>query len=163
MNPAFARLRALNDELLCAPSATEVLERWCTGEHPITARVLPGPSRVLPDLYRDLLAVGICEVRHRQVQLLCGSLVLSEADNWYRPDRLSEEANRALAETDAPFGRVVGPLSFRRIALSSRLLWHPTHGGVSWHVLRHTAVLRDSEDVPFSVVIETYTAELLRQ
>ncbi len=60
-----------------------------------------------------LQALGVkpgAELRYRRVQLVCGSRVLSEADNWYLPGHLSPAMNQVLDSTDEPFGRVVGPL-----------------------------------------------------
>jgi hypothetical protein len=57
------------------------------------------------------------------VRLTCGDRVLSEADNWYVPARLTPEMNRVLDTTDTAFGRAVQPLNFRRRTLSAKLLW----------------------------------------
>ena len=51
---------------------------------------------------------------------MCGSVVLSEADNWYVPSRLTPEMNRLLDTTDAPFGRVVQAVHFRRRTLDRK-------------------------------------------
>ena len=55
------------------------------------------------------------------VQLTCGAHVLSDAENWYLPARLTADMNRRLEETEAPFGRVVAPLGFHRRTLETRL------------------------------------------
>src|SRR5262249_23135272 len=57
--------------------------------------------------------------------LRCGELVLSEADNWYVPARLTPEMNRLLETTDTPFGVAVQSLHFQRHTLSAELLWQP--------------------------------------
>jgi hypothetical protein len=101
-------------------------------------------------------------------------LVLSEADNWYVKDRLSEEMNRQLEGSDVPFGRAVRALQFRRRTMSSRLLWDPlaqedgTIADRPWaqlrippHVLEHQAALSRQDGTPFSVVVETYTSAVL--
>jgi len=44
-------------------------------------------------------------VKYRRVQPSCGDHILSEADNWYVPRRLTPEMNRLLETTDVPFGR----------------------------------------------------------
>jgi hypothetical protein len=59
------------------------------------------------------------------VRLICGGHVLSEADNWYVPARLTPEMNRVLEATDTAVGRVVQTLNFRRRTLSAKLLWSP--------------------------------------
>lgn len=61
--------------------------------------------------------------------MLCGALVLSEADNWYVPGRLTPEMSKLLDTTDLPFGRVVQTLHFQRHTLSSTLLWQPLPEG----------------------------------
>jgi hypothetical protein len=104
-------------------------------------------------------------------------MVLSEADNWYVPSRLTPEMNRLLDTTDAPFGRVVQALQFQRHTLSSILLWRPLPDGwetnataaiegagvleIPPKVLEHRAVLELPDGTPFSEVVETYTADVL--
>jgi chorismate-pyruvate lyase len=146
----------LNARLLANSSATAVLEGWCAdrrlaAEPRITARKgsadKPAPAEV-----RAALHAGRDEpIRYRQVQLVCGAVVLSEADNWYRPGQLTEAMNRTLDTTDTPFGRVVGPLDFTRRRLSVR-------EGRGRYVLEHRAVLSSAAGEPFSYVVERYTA-----
>jgi enamine deaminase RidA (YjgF/YER057c/UK114 family) len=82
-----------------------------------------------PDQRREL-GIGPTEsVRYRRVRLRCGSLVLSEADNWYVPSRLTKEMNELLDTSDTPFGKVVQGLHFQRRTLSSKLLWLPLLDG----------------------------------
>ena len=116
-------------------------------------------------------------VRYRRVRLMCGAVVLSEADNWYVPGRLTPEMNRLLETTDAPFGRVVQALHFQRRTLSSTLLWHPLPEGwemdrdrraratgeltIPHRVLEHRAILSLPDGTPFSEVVETYTEQVL--
>ena len=105
------------------------------------------------------------------MRLACGSHVLSEADNWYRPARLTADMNSRLETTDTPFGVVVRDLKFHRRTLDVRWLFHPLEarprrgaGGllaIPHAVLRHRAVLADGEGAPFSLVVETYTGEVL--
>ncbi len=178
---ALAILQTLNAELLSHPSATVTLEHWCA-EHRLAAvprlsAELVREDKALPEADRALLQVGPSEaVKYRRVRLTCGDVVLSEADNWYVPSRLTPEMNRLLDQTDAPFGRAVAPLHFTRQTLSAELLWHPLPDG--WEtaaivagsaepvpvppvVLRHRAVLFTGEHVPFSEVVESYTSGVL--
>ena len=159
-----ATVEALNARLLANPSATATLEGWCAERRladvpRIVARRGGADKPAGPDI-RAELQVGPAEpVRYRQVQLVCGTWVLSEADNWYVPGRLTAEMNRALDETDTPFGRVVAPLGFSRRTLSARNL---TDGGaIPPHVLEHRAVLSTAAGVPFSLVVERYTSAVL--
>ncbi len=103
--------------------------------------------------------------------------MLSEAENWYVPARLTPQMNHLLETTDAPFGAIVRDLHFQRHTLSSRLLWMPLPEGwemsqgsapqgegtlqVPAHVLEHRAVLSLPDGTPFSEVLETYTGNVL--
>lgn len=180
---ALALLQSLNADLLSHPSATLTLERWC-GAHAlapevkILARRVKGQDKPLPDDERAALGIGPNEpVRYRRVQLACGEHVLSEADNWYVPARLTPEMNQILDTTDQPFGKVVQALHFRRQTISADLLWSPLPVGwemdaplppahkaalaIPHEVLRHRAVLYTEANQPFSLVVETYTSDVL--
>lgn len=180
---ALALLQTFNAELLSHPSATRVLERWCRTYRMATpARIVAVHSgaadKPLPPDMRAVLGIGPKEpVNYRHVALTCGTHVLSEADNWYVPARLTAAMNRTLERTEAPFGKVVAPLRFRRHRLSSQLLWSPlpadwalapppaAHPGdalsMPHDLLRHRAVLVDGHGRPFSLVVETYTRAVL--
>lgn len=180
---ALALLETLNAELLSHPSATLTLERWCSDhalapEAKILAHRVMDRDKPLPDDARTLLAIGPEEpVRYRRVQLACGEHVLSEADNWYVPSRLTPEMNQILDTTDQPFGKVVQALHFRRQTISADLLWSPLPKGwemgatlppaqrgplaIPHEVLRHRAVLFSGKAEPFSLVVETYTSEVM--
>ncbi|MDI4666908.1 hypothetical protein K9U40_21665 [Xanthobacter autotrophicus] len=164
----------LNRTLLAQPSATLTLERWCG------ARGIGDPALVraereragedpAPQEVRALLGADAqTPVRHRRVRLTCGAIVLSEADNYYRPDRLTDEMNAILDTTDTPFGKVVRPLDFRRRTLEARLLWRPAEEApssgtleVPRFVLAHRAVLTLPDGTPFSALIERYTSGVL--
>jgi hypothetical protein len=109
------------------------------------------------------------------VELTCGPLILSRADNWYLPDRLSPQMNETLETTDTPFGVVARPLKFQRRTLSARLLFEPLPSG--WEaqsparfdaatsppaeVLQHRAMLQTPDGRPFSLLIETYSDKVL--
>lgn len=183
---AYALLQTLNAELLSGDSATLTLDRWC-GTHKlaapprIVAERVTGADEAPTAEQRALLGVGPAEpVRFRRVRLKCGEHVLSEAENWYVPSRLTADMNRVLETTDTPFGRAVKPLGFRRRTLSAKLLWSPLpkdwemggaddatrlNGGgnlqVPHEVLQHLAVLTLPDGTPFSQVIETYTGDVL--
>jgi hypothetical protein len=160
-----AIVETLNARLLAGSSATVTLEGWC-GERglaavPTITAVRGSADKPASAEIRAELKVGPeAPVRYRQVQLVCGTKVLSEADNWYLPAVLTPEMNRALDETQAPFGRVVAPLGFTRRTLSARNLT-PERGRAPPHVLEHRAVLSTGAGVPFSLVVERYTAAVL--
>jgi chorismate-pyruvate lyase len=176
---AQALLQTLNADLLSHDSATAVLQDWCDAHGPgglkIVAQRVRGPQKPLPPEARAALGEGADrEVRYRRVLLACGARVLSEADNWYLPARLTPEMNRQLEQTETPFGVVVRPLDFRRRNLSARLLYEPLPRGwettaapqtpappIPTQVLQHTAVLSTPAGEPFSYVVETYTGQAL--
>jgi chorismate-pyruvate lyase len=178
---ALALLQTLNADLLSHDSATATLEHWCASHHlaspaRIVAERSAGPERAPSAEQRRELAVDENEpVRHRHVRLKCGEHVLSEADNWYVPSRLTPEMNQQLQATDTPFGQVVKPLRFLRHTLESRVLWSPLPAdwesagipadrgpiSVPLELLQHRALLLLPSGVPFSEVLETYTSEIL--
>ena len=180
---AQAVLQDLNVELLTHPSATATLDGWCAAHAiaPPATKVFARSAKVdrpAGPEERAVLKVGPDErVAYRRVQLVCGDKVLSEADNWYVPSRLTPEMNKTLETTDTPFGRAVAALNFRRQNLSAKLLWSPLAPG--WEtaahlptgqggalkappqVLQHRAVLFTQGGDPFSLVVETYTDQVL--
>ena len=178
---ALALLETLNSELLSNDSATLTLERWCDVHHlasppRIEAVRVPDVDKPVSSAQREELHVTPTEpVRYRRVRLKCGAAVLSEADNWYVPSRLTPEMNRVLDTTDTPFGRAVQTLHFQRRTLSSKLLWHPLPDGWEMNaasanaenvpmpatLLEHRAVLTLPDGTPFSEVVESYTANIL--
>ncbi|MDP9082700.1 MAG: hypothetical protein M3N50_02920 [Pseudomonadota bacterium] len=180
---ALALLQTLNAELLGHDSATLTLERWCAAHRLafpaqiIALRVADADKVPTREQRRELAVTATEPVRYRRVKLLCGVQVLSEADNWYVPGRLSAEMNTLLDGSNAPFGKVVQALHFRRHTLSSSLLWQPLPEGwemspaavrigagdlaIPARVLQHRAVLTLPDGTPFSEVIETYTRSVL--
>ena len=159
---------ALNRDLLSHDSATVVLGQWCASHHLADPPVIRAQRDRELDKPADrrvrarLNATSDDAVRYRHVRLTCGDHVLSEADNWYLPGRLTPDMNRMLEQTDTPFGVVVRPLSFRRHTLKVTGLMRRGDGFPVPHaVLRHEAVLTDGAGRPFSYVVETYTSEVL--
>jgi hypothetical protein len=144
----------------------------------IVAEQVHGADKEPTAEQRQLLGVGPAEpIRYRRVRLHCGERVLSEADNWYVPSRLTADMNRQLDTTDTSFGRVVRSLHFQRHTLSAKLLWAPLPEGwemgaagsekasgtleIPAHLLEHRAVLTTPDGTPFSEVVETYTDKVL--
>jgi chorismate-pyruvate lyase len=163
---AAALLKALNAELLAHDSASATLQRWC-----VDHRLAPAPAIVAIPLHtapvpasaeqRGLLQVGAGEpLRFRHVQLRCGSVVLSEAENWYVPARLTAAMNHELDTTEQPFGLVVRALDFHRRRLEARMLWSPP-APLPEAVLEHRALLLLPDGTPFSLVDETYMRSVL--
>jgi hypothetical protein len=156
-----ARLHAFEGELEAHASATAVLQSWCDaharpGTRIVARQVQPAPVPPPADA-RQTLAIKPGEaVRYRRVQLMCADHVLSNADNWYLPGKLTDAMNDTLEHTQTPFGAAVSALHFSRRNLSTTFL---PSGGQS--VLRHSALLTTDGGVPFSFVVETYTRQIL--
>ena len=180
---ALALLETLNADLLSNDSATLTLDRWCETHKMATpakiiAERVQGDDKAPTEEVRQLLGVTATDpVRYRHVRLHCGEHVLSEADNWYVPARLTPDMNQVLDTSDTAFGRAVQALHFHRRTLSARLLWSPLPQGwemgsslpkgakgpleVPAQTIQHRAVLALPDGTPFSVVVETYTNEVL--
>jgi hypothetical protein len=185
---ALAVIETLNAELLASSSATATLEAWCGDHHMasparLSAERAPGVDKPVTEEQRRALQVGADEpVKYRRVRLACGGHVLSEADNWYVPSRLTPEMNRVLETSDTPFGRAVAGLHPVRQTLSAEILWSPLPAGwelgvggaaargpaaktgalaIPAALFRHRALLYDDQRRPFSEVVETYTGEVL--
>src|SRR5271163_60318 len=169
---ALALIESLNADLLAHDSATLTLERWCADHR------LADPPLIVAQRVHDVDKAATAEVRaaldvkpdeplgYRRVRLKCGDRVLSEADNWYVPARLTPAMNHVLETTDTPFGKAVAALHFRRHTLSADLLWRPLPKGWEMgaataeggktplaapeHVLEHRAVLSTPDGEPFS-------------
>lgn len=180
---ALALLQSLNADLLSHDSATLTLDRWCAAHHladpaTITAERIHNVEKAPTAAQRELLRVTPTEpVGYRRVKLHCGARVLSEADNWYVPSRLTADMNQTLDHSDVAFGRAVQELHFQRHTLTAALLWMPLpadwetmrpsgapHAGrleVPPYVLQHTALLSLPDGTPISTLTETYTAQVL--
>lgn len=181
---ALALVETLNAEVLASRSATLTLEGWCRDhqlakEPTIVAELVRGVAKApTAEQRRRLQVTSQAEVKYRRVQLRCGNRVLSEADNWYVPDRSTADMNRLLDTTGTPFGKVVQPLEPYRQTFEVRLLWSPLPDG--WErgsigsstatagvlaipdaLFEHRAVLYTREHKPFSEVDEVYRRQLL--
>lgn len=176
-------LETLNAQLLSHPSATSTLEEWC-GTYGLAApaklvaeREHDVERKPTEEQRRELRVTESDTVRYRRVRLRCGALVLSEADNWYVPGRLTPEMNELLDTTDTPFGRVVQGLDFQRHTISAKVLspllpqrWETMPPAriedmgepcLPNRVLEHRALLTLPDGTPFSEVVETYTGNVL--
>jgi hypothetical protein len=168
---ARALIETLSARLLAAPSATAVLEAWCaerglSSDPRIVAVRVHRPDQPAGAARRQRLAVGPDEpVRFRRVRLTCGGHVLSEADNWYVPSRLTPGMNAALDGTQVPFGHVVRPLGPSRRNRSLTMLWRPETGGQPGpgEPLFSVEAVLTAGGVPFCEVAETYTGAVLIQ
>ena len=181
---ALATMETLAAAILASHSATATLETWC-GEHGIALpatiraeRVANAPEKPIRPEQRAHLQVGLDEpIRYRRVRLACGTHVLSEADNWYVPSRLTPEMNRVLETSDTPFGKAVATLHFTRETLGAEIVWPvlqadwqrraPPHDhademlDIPLELFEHQAVLFDERHRPFSEVDEHYLRDIL--
>jgi hypothetical protein len=157
----------LNTALLTSHSATLVLESWCArhglaSPARIVAQVDRGAAKPPTEADRQLLGIGPrVPVGYRHVRLLCGARILSLAENWYVPGRLTPDMNRVLEHSDTPFGYVVRPLSPSRRNLSVERVPLPAGGGIPPIVLRHRALLTDERGRPIALVVENYTRDVV--
>ena len=180
---ALALMETLSAEILASRSATRALETWCAGhamaEQPkIRAELVPGAPVPVSDAQRMRLAVTAEEtISYRHVRLLCGDHVLSEADNWYVPSRLTAQMNHLLETTDTPFGKAVAALAPTRETFAVTMIWQvlptgwdmrpppPDMPGAMLEVpqilFEHHAILFDTQHRPFSEVAEHYTRDVL--
>ena len=181
---ALALIQTLNTQILGSRSATKTLEAWCkdhalASEPKIHAHLIPSAEKAPTDEQRKRLQVGADEVvKYRHVQLTCGTHVLSEADNWYVPGRLTPEMNKQLETTDTPFGKAVESLQPYRVTFGVKSLWSPLPDGwenkpaaksttqghaieVPAAIFEHDAVLYTGEHRAFSEVREVYQRDVL--
>jgi chorismate-pyruvate lyase len=181
---ALALVETINAEILASHSATLTLESWCrehdlAKEPAIVAELVKGDAKAPTAEQRQRLQVSAEDnVKYRKVQLRCGTRVLSDAENWYVPSRLTAAMNQLLETTDAPFGKVVRALQPYRQTFAVKILWLPlpegwergTHvapaseGGrlfIPEALFEHQAVLYGKDNKPFSEVDEVYQRELL--
>lgn len=181
----LALVQGLNAEILASRSATATLEKWCRDhalapEPRVVAEAVRGEPRAPTAEQRQRLQADSVEVvRYRRVRLRCGEHVLSEAENWYLPGRLTFDMNLALETTNTPFGRVVAPLEPYRRTFMARLLWSPLPEGweraseavppcrstgplaIPGALFEHGAVLLDRDNRPIAEVHEVYQGALL--
>ena len=167
---AARSLRELCARLVAGPSATAVLERWCrergaASSPGLVAQAVPGAERPPSPAQRERLEMprdGL--VRYRRVRLSCGSRVLSEAENWYVPERLTTAMNDLLDTSEVPFGRVVHALAPSRRNLGLRLLpaaEDPASAAPHAPLFAIEALLLRQDGLPLCEVAETYIGAVL--
>lgn len=166
---AVELLNGIDRQLRASDSATLALERWCAAHRMAEpARVIVqqdrGIQRPATGAERAQLGVSASEpVRYRRVRLVCGSHVLSEAENWYVPGRLEPAMNAALDGSDEPFGKVIRPLAPGRRTLATRWAWKATAASSACNdtAFRHEALVLDGGGRPLALVVENYRLELV--
>lgn len=175
----------LHASLLIATSATAALEDWCRDHElarpaRVAARRLPVPPRPADRDQRMRLQVGDdTPLGYRRVELRCGERVLSEAENWYVPERLTGDMNRLLDGSDTPFGKVIKPLQPYRRTFSAQMMWSPLPAGweqsmatadpsreapvgaIPDRLFEHRAVVYAADHRPIAEVHEVYRRDNL--
>jgi hypothetical protein len=176
-------MQSLNAQLLSHDSATLTLDRWCAAHKladppVIVADLVHGQDKPATAEQRKILKVNPDEtIKYRRVLLRCGPHVLSRADNWYVPSRLSNDMNKQLDTSDIAFGRAVQGLHFERHTIYAKLLWSPLPEywemaktqvpndeyklNIPDDIIRHMAILTLPDGTPFSEVVETYSSSIL--
>ena len=160
-----APVEGLERMLASHDSATAALEQWCEQQglaNParVIAEQAPGQLVAEPADLRAVLGVSADEpLGSRHVRLTCGDRLLSQAQNWYVPSRLTPEMNAVLASTTTPFGKVAAPLGFRRELIETRRGAGPDCPAET--VLFQRAVLRLPDGRPLAHVLECYAASAL--
>jgi hypothetical protein len=179
---ALALIETLNGELLASRSATATLEKWCA-DHRLAAdpKIVATPAQgaqkpPAPETLRRLGVERAEAVKYRHVELSCGAHVLSRADNWYAPERLAPEMNRALETSETPFGKVIAPLQPWRRTIEAKILAAPLSAGWEMRrdaaeagdyepppdIIEHRALVLAGDGRPLAEVVETYSGEALR-
>jgi len=165
---SWARYEALVAALLETSSATATLAAWSRQrgwDDRIVAYKLGADTRPAPGRIAALLDTPEGEiVGYRKVALASGDRVLSRADNWFTPGRLSSGVNAGLDASQTPFGRLVSRMSPTRRVISADRLWAPPHEAAPAEVFRLFAVVSGVTDAglrPLAVVNETYQAVMV--
>ncbi len=165
---SWARYEALVAALLETSSATATLAAWSRQrgwDDRIVAHKLEADMRPAPGGIAALLDIPEGEiVGYRKVALASGDRVLSRADNWFTPGRLSSGVNAGLDASQTPFGRLVSRMSPTRRVISADRLWATPHEAAPAEVFRLSAVVSGVTDAglkPLAVVNETYQAVMV--
>ena len=166
VTPQSGNLAHFEGTLAAQDSATAALSQWCAvraiaPDAVIRAVPVAEEAPVPTAAIRARLGVSEAEpLAYRHVRLSCGDVVLSEAQNWYVPARLTADMNRQLQTTSTPFGTVVASLGFRRERGEAARGAAP--GCPADTILSHSAVLRLADGRAISAVVECYTPANLR-
>lgn len=171
VNPS-SRLARFQSLLLESDSASAVLADWAGsdrphGHAPLTARKLQGPDRPTTADLRARLDVEEREpIHHRRVCLVATGRVMSVAENWYVPARLSAAMLTELTQGATPFGKVIAELEPRRKTLSIEQLVQMEEIAEGtrpprWLLLVNALVI-DKYGQPLCEVSEAYSRNILK-
>mgnify|MGYP001546212015 FL=1 len=170
MEIARTALDRFDAALRSADSATTVLSAWMAeppGGAPasLVVRLRPASAGPFPTGLRERLEVSHdAEIRLRRVWLVLDGRILSEAENWYIPARLTDGMREALTASQVPFGAIVRPLRPTRETIAVARLWAPVENALlrpPSRVLHHRALMRTATGEPICEVSEFYTRNVL--
>lgn len=158
-NPSAPTLQEFEAVLARHDSATVALEEWCDARRlakpaTVTATLMPPTTQQTPAALADVFGKEALSLRH--VRLSCGGTVLSIAWNWYASALLTPQMNAALAQGNVPFGKVIAPLGFRRVALS--ITAGPANNCPADTISTHQAKLVLPDGRALAYLVECYTA-----
>jgi hypothetical protein len=170
----------LSEHLLRSETATQGLLSWCAartiGVGPIYVSHRSTPSQVEWSVLDEDVLDHLCPrageaIMQRSVSLKRGDVVLSDAENWFIPQRLPGSMRDALASTPTPFGAVIAPLHPRRRTVSvdltgayemtKRTVPEPSHDRARTVVEHRAVVCCGIDGRPLAVVREAYQEVLL--
>ena len=155
----------LDQRLRASSSATATLHDWCAShgiaDPTIHAELVRGRAPpATPKQRRELQATATEPLGYRHVRLSCAGHVLSDAEYWYVPSRLTPAMNTLLGTTDTPFGTVVKSLGIDRRTLGTETLWRRGKAPPP-QLFRHRALVLDGQGRPIAEVVETYQREAI--
>jgi chorismate-pyruvate lyase len=165
--------RELSNRLLAACSATATLCQWCNerglgwGDISIVRRPCAAGHLAHDWVLDELRPDRGQSVAYRRVCLMRGKAALSEADNWFVPERLTPNINHILDWTDVPFGTAIKSLEPRRRTLFVEFAQtsadpEPDEGDAGPEpastpcIFEHRAVVLRRDGTPIAVVREAY-------
>jgi len=170
METPSSRLDRFQSLLLESHSASAVLADWILGAdeaaHRLAARKLQSQECPATADQRARLAVTEPKaLHHRRVCLVAAGRVLSVADNWYVPARLSSDMLARFIHGVTPFGAAIVELGPRRKTLSVERIAHleelvEGERPPAW-LLKVRALVIDRHDRPLCEVSETYSRNIL--
>jgi hypothetical protein len=118
-----AAVDALARHITSHSTATAALNAWCAERmarqhESIVARVLADEDADRANYKGSLTIEDGEQIRYRKVALVWGDATVSEAENWYFPNRLPPAMRTQLLSTNLPFGEVVRDLQPRRTSVA---------------------------------------------
>ena len=179
-------IEELANHITTHQTATGALNEWCTtrigpNATGIIVRVLADEEANHTSYSGPLVILKGERLRYRIVQLIWGEITVSEAENWYLPDRLPLAMQTKLLTGNTPFGDVVRSLSPQRTTVAvysrddlalggaeakqcmDRLTQIKNFSSIESFVLHIRAIMTAGDCGGISDVFEHYRQELIDQ